>query len=184
MLRTILACLTLFVLLAGAPPARGDERILDFLHGLRARDDFDLAILFLEQLEKRDNLPADLKTVLPYEKAVTFLESVKTERSPDKQSKNLDSARGFLEEFLKANPDHPLSAQANSELANVYLGKARVEIIQSRNPNNSPPSPPPRKRPAASSPRRARCSRRPTTNTKRSTRVPVLHRPREGQASV
>jgi hypothetical protein len=141
MLRTSLACLTLFVLLAGAPPARGDERILDFLHGLRARDDFDLAILFLEQLEKRDNLPTELRTVLPYEKAVTFLESVKTERSPDKQSKNLDSARGFLEEFLKANPDHALSAQANSELANVYLGKARVEIIQSRNPNNSASKP-------------------------------------------
>lgn len=137
MLRTSLACLTLILLLAGAPPARGEERILDFLQGLRARDDFDLAILFLEQLEKRDNLPTELKTVLPYEKALTYLESVKTERSPDKQSKNLDSARGFLEEFLKANPDHPQSAQANSELANVYLGKARVEIIQSRNPNNA-----------------------------------------------
>jgi cellulose synthase operon protein C len=117
--------------------AHAEERFLDFVRGLRERDYFDLTLIYLDKLEQRADVPDDVKQVLDYERAVTLLDSVKAERVPDKQSALLDKARGVLEKFLKEHNDHPLAAQASAELANVYLGKARVEILQSRNPSNA-----------------------------------------------
>ena len=117
--------------------AQAEERFLDFVRGLRERDYFDLTLIYLDKLEQRADVPDEVKQVLDYERAVTLLDSVKAERVPDKQSALLDKARGVLEKFLKDHNDHPLAAQASAELANVYLGKARVENLQARNPSNA-----------------------------------------------
>jgi hypothetical protein len=117
--------------------AQAEERFLDFVRGLRERDYFDLTLIYLDKLEQRADVPDEIKQVLDYERAVTLLDSVKAERVPDKQSALLDKARGVLEKFLKEHNDHPLAAQASAELANVYLGKARVENLQARNPSNA-----------------------------------------------
>src|SRR5687767_12702219 len=42
----------------------------------------------------------------------------------------------FLEQFVKESPNHPQAADANSERAQILLGKARVEILQSKAPAN------------------------------------------------
>jgi hypothetical protein len=138
--RLIIALLVAIIGLGGGS-ASAEERFLDFVQGLRERDYFDLALLYLDRLQARPDVPDEVKQVIDYERAVTLLDGVKAERSPDKQSAQLDQARGYLEQFLKAHNDHPLAATASSELANVYLGKARVEIIKARNPANSAEKP-------------------------------------------
>ena len=125
------------LLAMGSPSARAGEKYIEFLEGLRNRDYFDLAMLYLEQIEKQPDLPKEIRELLPYEKAMTLQQGVRSIKGADLQTKQLDQAKGFLEEFLKNSPDHALAAQANTELANVYLGKARVEVIQSRSPNNA-----------------------------------------------
>src|SRR5205814_614012 len=42
----------------------------------------------------------------------------------------------YLDQFLKASPNHPDAAQANTELANVIVGKGKVEVMQSKSPAN------------------------------------------------
>ena len=122
---------------AFAVPAMSTEPYLEFVDGLRKREYFDYAMTYLEQLESRPNLPADIKEVIAYEKAVTLLEEAPTIKNPDQRSKHLDDAKLFLEQFLKsAAPDNPLRAQASTELAQVLVGKCRVEVLQSRSPNN------------------------------------------------
>ncbi len=140
-MRGLFALIVAAVVLCGPGVARAEERFLDFVHGLRERDYFDLALIYLDRLQARADVPDEVKQVIDYERALTLLEGVKAERSPDKQSAQLDQARGYLESFLKAHNDHPLAATASSELANVYLGKARVEIIKARNPSNSAEKP-------------------------------------------
>ncbi len=131
-----LACVSLLLWFGLAGGLVAAERHLEFVEGLRDREYYDFAVLYLEQLEARKDVPADVKAVIPYEKALTLLQGVRTVRNPEAQGKQLDNARLFLEQFLKANPTHPNAPQANTELANVLLGKAKVEVQQARSPSN------------------------------------------------
>ncbi len=108
----------------------------EFLAGLRNREYYDYALIYLDQLATRPGLPAEIKQVIPYEKAVTLLSSAAASRSPEKQVEQLDQALAFLDQFVKESPEHPQAADANTERAQILLGKARVEIVQSRSPAN------------------------------------------------
>lgn len=134
-LRPVVSALC-FVLFASATLFAG-EPFLDFVSGLRNRDYHDMAMLYLDQLEKRADVPADVKEVISFEKAITLLDGARNLRNPEAQSKQLDQARAYLEQFLKASPNHDRAAQANTELAQVYVGKGKVEVLQSRSPNNA-----------------------------------------------
>ncbi len=141
MFRGRIACLLAGCLLLGwfAPSRRldGAEKHMEFLEGLRDQRYFDYAVLFLEQLEQRTDIDPALKEVIPFEKAKTLLEGAQYQGSPEAMQKQLDTARLFLEQFLKASPDHAESAQASADLAQVLVRKGRVELIQSRNPSNA-----------------------------------------------
>ena len=108
----------------------------EFLDGLRARQYFDWALLYLEQLQDKSDLPADLKAIIPYERAMTFSESARHTVSPETQQRQLDQALGFLEQFTQQSPQHPLAATANSTRAHILLNKARVDILQAKLPSN------------------------------------------------
>jgi cellulose synthase operon protein C len=125
------------IALSFVAPALGGEPYLEFIKGLRDREYHDLALQYIDELEQRPGVPAEIREVLSYEKAVTLLEGARSVRSPEAQGKQLDQARAALEQFLKASPNHPHAAQANSELAQVFVGKGKVEVLQSRSPGNA-----------------------------------------------
>lgn len=129
-------CLGLGLLLLGGLPASAAEQFTEFLRGLREAQYFDMALYYLDQLSSRTNLPDDIRQVLPYERAVTLLESSRASRSPEKQAEQLDQALAFLEQFVKEHPQHLLAGEANSQRAEILLGKARVETMQARSPLN------------------------------------------------
>ena len=130
-------CALWFVLMAvSTPPLTAEEPYLQFLQGLRERHYFDYALLYLDQLAQRPSVPAEIRQLIPYEKAITLRENAKTLRSPEKQFEQLDQALAYLDQFIQENPDHPLSGDANSERAQMLLQKAEVEIFQSKSPVN------------------------------------------------
>ena len=134
-------CLFL-VLLMGiiqfATPAvlNAKEPYLEFVQGLRERQYFDSAMLYLDSLKSRKNVPEEIKQIIPYEKAVTLLRSSQFSQNPDAQAELLDQAQAYLEQFIKKSPKHELVASANTELARILLGKAQVLIWKSRSPAN------------------------------------------------
>ncbi len=117
-------------------PVRAAEQYLEFVRGLRDREYHDYAMLYLEQLEKRQDVPADVKEVIPFEKAITLLRGAQTLRNAETQTKQLDQARTYFEQFLTASPNHPNAGEANTELAMVIVNRGRVEVLQSRSPGN------------------------------------------------
>lgn len=121
---------------AGLRPVAAEEPYREFLEQLRERQYFDMAVLYLDQLATKPGVPDDIKALIPYEKAVTLLENSRITRSPDRQIEQLDQALAFLEQFVKESPNHPQAANANTERAQILIGKARVEIIQSKAPAN------------------------------------------------
>ena len=112
------------------------EPYLEFVQGLRDRQYFDTAIIYLDSLKDRKNVPQEVKQVIPYEKAVTLLRSSQFSQNPETQSQLLDQAQAYLEQFIKNSPRHELVASANTELARILLGKAQVLIWKSRSPAN------------------------------------------------
>lgn len=112
------------------------EPMREFLEGLRARQYYEWAMLYLEQLQETPNLPSDLKAIIPFERAMTLSESARHTISPETQQRQLDQALAFLEQFTKESPQHLLAATANSSRAKILLNKARVDILQAKLPTN------------------------------------------------
>lgn len=115
---------------------RAEEPYQEFLDGLRDRQYYDYALFYIDQLAARPQLPLSFKQALPFERAVTLMESARASRNPEKQSEQLDQALAFLDQFVKESPDHPRAGEANSQRADILLNKARVEIVLSRSPAN------------------------------------------------
>src|SRR5262245_33525273 len=102
------------------------EPVQEFLDGLRQRQYFDWAMLYLEQVQDQPDLSQDIRAILPYQRAMTLSESARHSVSPETQQRQLDQALEFLEQFTRESPKHPLAATANSARANIQLNKARV----------------------------------------------------------
>ena len=131
----LLAGVVLAICVVGAGTVQAVEPYLEFVQGLQERQYFDYAILYLDQIATNPNTPAEIKQVIPYEKAKTLQASSKVARSPEKQVEQLDQALAFLEQFVKENPTHPIAADANSDRATIMLNKAQAEIMQSKSPS-------------------------------------------------
>ncbi|MDB5346221.1 MAG: hypothetical protein JWP89_4598 [Schlesneria sp.] len=132
----LLAVATTLVWLASTNISFAVEPYLDFVQGLRDRQYYDYALIYLDQISAKDSTPAEIKQVVPYQKAIILQESARTNRSADRQLEQLNQAEAYLEEFVKANPNHPSAADANSDRATILLDKGRAEVLQSKAPSN------------------------------------------------
>ncbi len=135
-LRSVVIALT--VAAFAVPAAEAEEPYVEFLQGLRDRSYYNYALVYLDTLQEDANVPKDIRDVIPYEKASTLLLMARSGAitNPEVQSRQLDQALGFLEEFIKNSPNHPRAGEANTERAGILLGKGRVEVWQSRSPSN------------------------------------------------
>lgn len=133
--RLIRVALLLFPLVT-ASAVSAAEPALEFIEGLRQRRYFDMALLYLDRIEKSENLPAEVRQVLNYERAQTLLESAKDLTNLDAQRKQLDASQAAFEEFVKAQPNHPLAGRANTSRGRILLEKARVDIWDGEKPSN------------------------------------------------
>ena len=135
-LRSVVIALT--VAAFAVPAAEAEEPYVEFLQGLRDRSYYNYALLYLDTLQEDASVPQEIREVIPYEKASTLLLMARSGAitNPEVQSRQLDQALGFLDEFIKNSPNHPRAGEANTERAGILLGKGRVEVWQSRSPSN------------------------------------------------
>ena len=133
----LVLCLAIPTIATAQKPPAAPTRESSFLEALRQRGYFEYAQLYLDGLEKQPGVSAEIKAVIPYERAITYLEAGRQAASPTEKTPLYDRAVGFLDQFVKANPNHALAADANSQRGRILLGKARVEIWQSQSPSNS-----------------------------------------------
>ena len=120
------------ILALAAPRVWAAEPYLEFVEGLRRNNYHDYALIYLDKLEKRADVPADVKEVIPFEKGITLKEGAKSLLSPEAQTRQYDQARVYFEQFLKASPKHAYAGRANTELAEVLVSKGMVEVMQSK----------------------------------------------------
>ena len=129
--------LAILVCATGGPAiCQAAEPYLEFVRALRSRGYYDYAVQYLDQIAAASGTPADIRRVVPYEKAITLVQGTRIVRNPDMQRRQLDEAEALLEQFVKANPNDPRIAKARSERARILLGKAKIEIWQVKSPAN------------------------------------------------
>jgi cellulose synthase operon protein C len=117
-------------------PAWGAEPYLEFVEGLRQRRYYDFALEYLDQIEARDDVPDEVRQVVPYERAQTLLSSANELTNLDAQRKQLDAAQASFEQFVRAHEDHRLAGRANTARGRILLEKARVDIWDGDKPSN------------------------------------------------
>lgn len=124
--RWFAACLLIFLAL----PARAADP-LDLARGLREIGQPDLAMEYLDELEKA-NPPAAIRLLLPLERAQTLLSLAEQEADESVRRAGLRRARGEFESFAKQNPKHPRTSEAQLALARVTAAEAMMELSRSR----------------------------------------------------
>lgn len=130
-LRSLIGAL-LLVAVCQASLLRADEPTLEFLAGLRAREYYDTALEYLDYLEKKGDLSPEVKQAIPYERAVTLSADAREQRNPENQSKQLETARTLLQQFIQSSPRHVKAAEANSDLGQLYMTRGRLLAQQAR----------------------------------------------------
>ncbi len=124
--------LTLLLLLAGG--ARGAEDYQRFLDGLRDRGYYDTALDYLDRLRSNPRVPPEFKQRIAYEQGVTSISAAVAERDADQKAKHLNVAREKLTEFLQSETDLALKAEAEGQLGNVLVERAKMLLLRANLP--------------------------------------------------
>ncbi len=113
------------VLIALSLPAA--EPHLRFLAGLKDRGYSDIALDYLQTLESDPKTPADVREVIPFERAQILIDGGAS-GSLEQQRTQLDQAESNLDRFIKTSPGHPLAGQANAARADLLKRRAQVDV--------------------------------------------------------
>ena len=125
------------VMLLSFVPAHAEEPVSAFAQGLRNRGYYDTADEYLDRIANDPSIPASIKKIIPYERAITMSANAMSQRNADLQLQLLDKAATHLDEFIKNNPGHPKLGDAQSRRGKILLDKARVSTIESQSPSKA-----------------------------------------------
>ncbi len=127
--RITIAAITLAALSSVRPlPLPAAEPYQKFLDGLKERGYSNTALEYLQTIESDPGTPAEFKQIIPYERAQLLIQAGARTVSLDEQRAQLDQAEKNLDQFLKANPNHPLAGQANADRSELLLRRAQVDL--------------------------------------------------------
>ncbi len=128
MLRRLIVGLLLgiaFLLVSHCKSVKGDEPYQRFLEKLKSEQLFDLALLYLNDLEDEPNVSEDFKAVMALERGMLMYSAAAQMSAQNGQrSVKLDQAEAAIRTFLKNGQQHPRRGEAQLSLGNLLLTRA------------------------------------------------------------
>lgn len=109
-----------------------EEPYESFLNGLRKAGYGEAALDYIEQIEKKPNLPVALREVIDLERAQSLLVAAEETEHRDMAEQRFASAKTNLDKFLKEHAEHERSAAALASLADLEVQRGRTLLRQSR----------------------------------------------------
>lgn len=122
----------LVVAASAATPARGGEPVEQFVSALRGQKFYDEALDYLQLLETKARLPADVRQQVAYQRGVTLAEIATRQGDVKTREQLFARAAESLAAFQNQAPDHPLAAAARNQLASLTIDRARLDIQSAR----------------------------------------------------
>jgi hypothetical protein len=119
---------------APEPAADGPPNPLDLVRGLRDHGLSDLALEYLQELEKKPGVSPAIKAEVPLERAKCALEAVDEESDEGTRANLIGEAKEGFTAFLNnpANKNHPRAAEAFLALARVTALQAKAQLSRAR----------------------------------------------------
>ncbi|MFK8114892.1 MAG: hypothetical protein AB8B91_22005 [Rubripirellula sp.] len=108
---------------AQAKTAQG-EPAQDFVKRLRSAEYFDLAISYLDRLDKYPSVDSDFITAAPLEKAETYIQAAVVARTSDARDERFQQAEEQIQEFLKNHAAHRRASEARAQLGRLRMFRA------------------------------------------------------------
>lgn len=119
--------LTAFFVVVCAASVKAREPDREFLEGLRLRGYHDVALEYIDRLEKRSDISASLAETLDYERAVTLeMAAADPAADPARSGELLDAAISRLRQFLGSHADHQLAMAARFRLGAMLATRAQL----------------------------------------------------------
>ncbi len=131
-----------------ASPLFAQTDPLDLARGLREIGQPDLSLEYLTDLAGK-NPSAEVKTVLPLERAKSLLALAQMESDEGAREAGVAQAQAEFEAFVKANPKHPRAVEAQLALAQVTAMQAVGQLNSRRKIRDANPAEQAKKRRAA-----------------------------------
>lgn len=113
-------------------PSLAEEPYTSFLNGLRKAGYGEAAIDYIEQIEKKPDLPVALREVMDLERAQSLLVAADETEHRDVAEQRLASAKTSLDKFLKEHAEHERAASALASMADLEIQRGRTLLRQSR----------------------------------------------------
>ncbi len=109
-----------------AQQTNAEEPSSKFLEKLKQSNYYDVAAIYIEQLQKNPSLSADEKMALNYEQGDILGKQGLSTRDPNQRDEILAKAQAKLSEFLKAAPKHKNASDALLSLARMSFTRGQV----------------------------------------------------------
>ncbi len=111
---------------------QGEEPFLAFLDGLRQRGYYETALDYLASIEEGGLASNEQRALVPFERAMTLVAYSRTQRDIDNRLQYLNQAEQQLRQFVDSQSEHPKAFAARSELANLIVERARINLEQAK----------------------------------------------------
>lgn len=121
------------LVISGALPtsAAADEPAEEFLEALRAQGLYDLAFVYLDQMETSPLASERFRGLIPLHRAETLIQSTAQSRDLKYWEEQLAQAEQILANFASETTDAVSAAQAQQTLASLRFRQARVYLKRS-----------------------------------------------------
>lgn len=136
--RLMVVPLVVLMTLTCATAARGEERFIDFIGGLRERQFFDTAIEYIDSISQRSDLPAEVREILDLERGITLQQKGAASRIPEDREQALTEAETSLRKFIGEHAQHAQAALANSMLGELLFERARSLMWKAAETEDAP----------------------------------------------
>ena len=127
--RHFVAVLALFCLTA---PIRAEEPAQQFLDGLMGRGYHDVALDYLEWLDRGSLAPAEFKDTLLYLQGHVLVNAARYQRDSKIRAQQLAAAQQKFEQFLADHAQHAKAAAARSGMREIQVERARGLMRQAQ----------------------------------------------------
>ncbi|HEX5471987.1 MAG TPA: hypothetical protein VFW73_08875 [Lacipirellulaceae bacterium] len=118
------------ILLAVWPwSALAREPVEQFVEGLQARGQHELALEYLEQLKTSPLADEATRQRIPYMRGVALIKQSRQTPDPIQRDRFLDEARQELEQFAASNPHNVQGAEAQLQLGTVQMSRGQ-ELVE------------------------------------------------------
>jgi tetratricopeptide (TPR) repeat protein len=128
-IRTLIASFSVLLLVAAPGRAAAQEAPQRFLDALRENGYGDMAVEYLKLLEKRPDLPADLRDVWDLEMSKALRAAASDAFDAKEYEQLMDESEKALARFIKEKPDHPEAVTAMAAWGD-FLVKRALESIR------------------------------------------------------